>query len=165
MMAVKNAPALSAMKILVMQYSRYGCRRIRIFARREGHAMSIDCCRRLLQQLALQVCRKRPRQRVITRTDRQQLPTSRNHVKTCDFVFGAFANGLQLQCLTIIDERTRKHLTSEGAGSIRSRRVVNVLARLTIVHGLRFLHDDTRPEFVSRAILDWIVNLDVDTAT
>ena len=39
-LAVRDAPALTAMRCLAAQYPRYGYRRIRIFLRREGHVMS-----------------------------------------------------------------------------------------------------------------------------
>ena len=127
-MAAKDAPVVSAMRALAAQYPRYGYWRIRIFLRREGHAMSPDRCHRLLHQAALQVPRRHPRRRVAARTDRPQPPASRNHVRAYDFVFDACANGRQLKCLTIIDEYTRECLAIDVAGSIRSRRVIDVLA-------------------------------------
>ena len=38
--AERDAPALDAMRRIAARYPRYGYRRIRIFLRREGHAMS-----------------------------------------------------------------------------------------------------------------------------
>lgn len=164
-MAAKDAPVVSAMRALASQYPRYGYRRIRIFLRREGHEMSPDRCHRLWQQAALQVPRKRPRRRIAARSDRPQPPASRNHVWAYDFVFDACANGQQLKCLTIIDEYTRECLAIDVAGSIRSRRVIDVLSRLITVHGApRYMRSDNGPEFVSRAILDWIVTSGINTA-
>ena len=39
-LAVRDAPAVEAMRRLAAQYPRYGYRRIRIFLKREGHVMS-----------------------------------------------------------------------------------------------------------------------------
>ena len=61
---VKDAPALAAMHRLSSQYPRYGYRRIRIFLRREGLAMSINRARRLWRQAGLGLPRKRPRRRI-----------------------------------------------------------------------------------------------------
>jgi hypothetical protein len=58
-----------------------------------------------------------------------------------DFVFDACANGQQVKCLTVVDEFTRECLAIDVAGSIRSRRVIDVLSRLVSVHGA------PRPEF------------------
>ena len=53
-----------------------------------------------------------------------------------DFVFDACANGQQLKCLTVIDGFTREALAIDVAGSsIRSTRVIEVLAKLISVHG------------------------------
>jgi putative transposase len=52
-----------------------------------------------------------------------------------DFVFDACANGQQIKCLTVIDEYTRECLAIDVAGSIRSGRVIEVLAKLVSVHG------------------------------
>ena len=52
-LAVRDAPALTAMRRLAAQYPRYGYRRIRIFLRREGHVMSPDRTHRLWRQAGL----------------------------------------------------------------------------------------------------------------
>lgn len=76
-----------------------------------------------------------------------------NQVWAYDFVFDACANGQQLKCLTVIDEFTRECLAIDVAGSIRSTRVIEVLAKLVSVHGApRYLRSDNGPEFVSRLI-------------
>lgn len=76
-----------------------------------------------------------------------------------DFVFDACANGQQVKCLTVVDEFTRECLAIDVAGSIRSRRVIDVLSRLVSVHGApRYLRSDNGPEFVSRALLKWAVD-------
>jgi len=72
------------------------------------------------------------------------------------FVFDACANGQQLKCLTIVDEYTRECLAIDVAGSIRSGRVIEVLARLVSECGApRQLRSDNGPEFVSRTLLQW----------
>ena len=82
-----------------------------------------------------------------------------------DFVFDGCANGQNLKCLTVIDQYTRECLAIDVAGSIRSRRVIEVLARLISEHGApRHLRSDNGPEFVSQAILDWLANERIETA-
>lgn len=64
--------------------------------------------------------------------------------------------GQQLKCLTVIDEYTRECLALDVAGSIRSKRVIEVLSQLASVHGApRYLRSNNGPEFVSHAILKW----------
>ena len=88
-----------------------------------------------------------------------------NYVWAYDFVFDACANGQQIKCLTVIDEFTRECLAIDVAGSIRSRRVIEVLARLVSERGApRYLRSDNGSEFVSRAILEWLAHEKIDTA-
>jgi putative transposase len=51
---VKDAPVIDAMKTLSAQYPRYGYRRIRIFLRRQGHALGVHRAQRLWSQAGLQ---------------------------------------------------------------------------------------------------------------
>jgi putative transposase len=88
-----------------------------------------------------------------------------NHVWAYDFMFDTCANGQSLKCLTVIDEFTRECLAIDVAGSIRSGRVIEVLTRLISEHGApKFLRSDNGPEFVSKAILEWLEIAGVQTA-
>lgn len=65
----------------------------------------------------------------------------------------------------MIDEFTRECLAIDVAGSIRSARVTEVLARLVSERGApRFLRSDNGPEFVSHAILAWLAESSIETA-
>lgn len=162
---MKDAPVIAAMKRLSSQYPRYGYRRIRIFLRREGLAMSASRAERLWRKAGLQLPRRRPRRRIAGSRPRPLPPRAANHVWAYDFVFDACANGQQIKCLTIVDEFTHECLAIDVAGSIRSRRVIDVLARLISVHGApAFLRSDSGPEFVSQAILKWLTDNRIDTA-
>jgi putative transposase len=82
-----------------------------------------------------------------------------------DFVFDWCANGQQLKCLTVTDEWTREGLAIEVDGRIRSGRVIEVLSRLVGERGAPlYLRSDNGPEFVSRALLKWIVDSALVTA-
>ena len=88
-----------------------------------------------------------------------------NHVWAYDFVFDACANGQQLKCLTLIDEFTRECLAIDVAGSIRSSRVIETLNRMISTRGApRYLRSDNGPEFVSKAILEWLDSANIETA-
>jgi putative transposase len=80
-------------------------------------------------------------------------------------VFDACANGQQLKCLTVIDEFTRECLAIDVAGSIRSGRVIEVLSKLISVRGAPvYLRSDNGPEFISRAVLQWLHAAGIETA-
>jgi len=81
-----------------------------------------------------------------------------------DFVLDTTATGQQLKCLTVIDECTRECLAIDVVGSIRSKRVIEVLSRLVSVHGAPlFMRSDNGREFVSLAILEWIAGAGIAT--
>jgi putative transposase len=127
--------------------------------------MSANRTHRLWRLHSLQVPRKRPRRRVSSTRPRPLPATGANHVWAYDFVFDACANGQQLKCLTVIDEFTRECLAIDVAGSIRSGRVIEVLSKLVSVHGApKYLRSDNGPEFVSRAVLRWLSQAQIDTA-
>jgi len=164
-LATRDAPAIAVMREFAAQYPRYGYRRIRIFLRRAGHAMSADRAHRLWRQARLQVPRRRPRRRVASGRPRPVPPTARNHVWAYDFVWDTCANGQTLKCLTVVDEWTRECLAIDVAGGIRSARVIEVLAQLVSVHGApRYLRSDNGPEFVAFAILRWLADAQIETA-
>ena len=164
-LAKRDAPVLAAMRSLAAQYPRYGYRRIQVFLARRGLTMSADRAYRLWKKAGLQVPRRRPRRRVATGRPRPLPATGANQVWAYDFVFDACANGQQLKCLTVIDEFTRECLAIDVAGSLRSGRVIEVLSKLVSVRGApTYLRSDNGPEFVSRAVLHWLQQAEIETA-
>jgi putative transposase len=164
-LAKRDAPVIEAMRELAAQYPRFGYRRIQVFLARRGHTMSADRAYRIWKKAGLQVPRRRPRRRVATGRPRPLPATGANQVWAYDFVFDRSANGQQLKCLTVIDEFTRECLAIDVAGSIRSGRVIEVLSKLVSVRGApKYLRSDNGPEFVSRAVLQWLLQAGIDTA-
>ena len=164
-LAKRDAPVIAAMREIAAQYPRYGYRRIQVFLARRGLAMSADRAYRIWKKAGLQVPRRRPRRRVATDRPRPLPATGVNQVWAYDFVFDACANGQQLKCLTVIDEYTRECLAIEVAGSLRSGRVIEVLSKLISTRGApTYLRSDNGPEFVSRAVLKWLLASEIETA-
>jgi putative transposase len=161
---VKDAAVIDKMAELAKENPRYGYRRIRKLLERVGHVMSPRRAHRLWKKAELQVPKKK-RRRIPTRTTRPTPPTGINHVWCYDFVFDMCANGQPLKLLTVVDEFTRECLAIDVAGSIRSERVIEQLAKLMTVHGPpTFLRSDNGPEFVAQALVDWLKGEGVDTA-
>ena len=156
---------MQRMTALSAEYPRYGYRRIRIFLGRDGHRMSAGRAWRLWRAAGLQVPRKRPRKRVAASRPRPGTPSGPNQVWSYDFVFDHCANGQKLKCLTVTDEFTKEGLAIDVDGRIRSPRVIEVLSRLVSTRGApAFLRSDNGPEFVSKALLSWIVAQGIGTA-
>ena len=164
--ATADADVVARMTALAATYPRFGYRRIQVYLERDGHKMNRKRMHRLWQQAKLQLPKKRPRKRVRgTAREVAEVPVSSNEVWSYDFVFDACANGRQIKCLTVVDEGTAEALAIDVAGSIRSRRVIEVLARLVSERGApKTLRSDNGPEFVSRALLKWIAEEGIESA-
>lgn len=159
----KDAGVIEKMSAIAEEHPRYGYRRARVLLARQGVRMGADRAHRLWSKAGLQVPKRR-RRRIPTRTERPTPSENANHVWAYDFVFDACANGAVLKCLTVVDEFTREALAIDVATSIRSERVIEVLARLMTVHGApRFLRSDNGPEFVSEAVTTWLREASVQT--
>ena len=164
--AAKDAPVVTRMKELSAQYPRYGYRRIRIFLNRDGHRMSLRPGAPAVangKAAGAAQAAEEAHSRCAAAT-----PASTggpNQVWCYDFVFDHCANGQQLKCLTVADEFTKEGLAIDVDGRIRSGRVIEVLSRLVSARGApRFLRSDNGPEFVSKALLSWIVTQGIGTA-
>ena len=120
---------------------------------------------RIWRSAKLQLPRRRPRRSTGVSRPRALPALAANHVWAYDFVYDACASGQQIKCLTVVDEFTHECLAIDVAGSIRSKRVIEVLGRLISIHGTPlYLRSDNGPEFVSRAILKWLADSGIATA-
>ena len=77
------------------------------------------------------------------------------NAKPYDFALDTTAQGQRIKCLTVIDEYTRECLAIDMASPIRSKLVVSRLL---------YVRSDNGPEFVSNAILEWIVHAGIATS-
>ena len=127
--------------------------------------MSWERAHRLWKAAELQLPQRRPRRKVAGSRPRPLPPNGPNSVWAYDFVFDGCANGQQIKCLTVVDEFTRECLAIDVPGSIRSKRVIEILTRLVSERGApRYMRSDNGPEFVSKAILTWIVESNIESA-
>jgi transposase InsO family protein len=88
----------------------------------------------------------------------------KDHVWTWDFAFDRTTSGTTLKWLSIIDEHTRECLALKTARSVTSQDVIDALAELFAMRGVpRAIRSDNGPEFVSRAIREWLAKLRIET--
>jgi putative transposase len=161
----KDAPLLDRMAELAKANPRYGYRRVRALLSREGKKMSPGRASRLWSKAGLQVPKRRRRRRVPPGQARPTASRAANHVWAWDLVHDMCANGQRLKCLTVVDEFTRECLAIDVAASIRSERVVAVLARLVAARGAPgFLRSDNGPEFVAEVVQQWLKDEGISTA-
>jgi len=152
---------------LAKQYGRYGYRRITSLLQDEGWPVGWTRVQRIWRQEGLKVPRRQPKRRRLWLNDGSCIrlrPEHANHVWAYDFVFDRTHNGRELKLLTVIDEYTRQSLAIEGGRKLTPRDVLRVLARLMLEHGVpKHIRSDNGPEFVAKAVREWLERLDVGT--
>lgn len=153
------------LRVLAREHPRYGYRRAWAMIRREGEQVNHKRVQRLWREEKLSLPPRRPRRRRAGQATAICARAMRpNHVWTYDFVFDRCANGQKLKILTIVDEYTRESLAVETATSIRSGKVVTVLAALMAARGApEHLRSDNGPEFVAVRVREWLSEHSIQT--
>ena len=143
---------------LAIRNSRYGYRRITVLLRRGGFRVNRKRVHRIWKSEGLGLPRRRPKRRRIRQTgeivNKAEYP---NHVLSYDFVEDRTERGGKLRILVIIDEYTRECLAIRVEPSIPATVVIEVLEWLFLTRGVpKYLRSDNGPEFVSRAVCQWL---------
>ena len=143
---------------LAIRNGRYGYRRIAVLLRREGCKINRKRVHRIWKAEGLSLPLRRPRRRRVGPVgeivNKAEYP---NHVWSYDFVEDRTERGGKLRILAIIDEYTRECLAIRIAPSIPALAVVGVLEWLFLTRGVpKFLRSDNGPEFVARAVCQWL---------
>ena len=164
-MKKKDAELGDKLRQIARTHTRYGYRRATALIKQEGVAINPKRVYRMWSKQGLTLPRRRPRKRVRTICLRPLAATRANQVWAYDFVFDSCADGQKLKMLTVVDEATRESLAIEVGARINSRAVIEVLTRLISLHGQpEYLRSDNGPEFVSKAIKQWLSGSGVKTA-
>jgi putative transposase len=164
-MKKKDAELSDKLRQIARTHTRYGYRRATALIKQEGEAINPKRVYRLWRREGLALPRRRPRKRVRAMSLRPLAPKQAGEVWAYDFVFDTCANGQKLKILTVVDEWTRESLAVEVEARINSGAVIEVLAKLMSAHGRpEYLRSDNGPEFVSKAIKQWLSKGGVQTA-
>jgi putative transposase len=163
----RDRALVKRMKKLRRKHPRYGYRRIWVQVVREGWRVNVKRVHRLWKEAGWQIRSKAKKKRRLGSSENgctQLRAEHRNHVWSYDFVFDRTEDGRQLKFLPILDEYTRECLTIEVERSITGQDVVDTLAYLFQVHGEpEFIRSDNGPEFVAKAVRDWLDDSGVKT--
>jgi len=135
--------------------------------RREGFRVSFKRVHRIWKSEGLKV-RKKPKKKRAKGQSGNACHHFRaermNHVWTWDFIFDRTTTGQTLKWLSIVDEFTRRCITLDVGRSMTSEDVINRLAELFSIYGVpEHIRSDNGPEFVARAIEQWLTSMDVKT--
>ena len=146
---------------LARQYGRYGYRKIAELLRTTaGWVVNDKRVERIWRREGLKVPAKQPKRSRLWLADgsclrlRAERP---NHVWSYDFVEDRTHEGRKYRMLNIIDELTHECLAIRIDRKLKSVDVIDVLSDLFILRGVpERLRSDNGPEFVAKAVQDWI---------
>ena len=92
-------------------------------------------------------------------------PEHPNHVWSYDFVEDRTHDGRKYRMLNIIDEFTRECIAIRVDRRLKATDVIDVLSDLFILRGVPgHIRSDNGPEFIAKALRDWIVAVGAKTA-
>jgi putative transposase len=154
---------------LATRYGRYGYRRITALLNDNNHGWRVNHKRveRIWRREGLKVPKKQPKRGRLWLNDGSCIrlrPEYENHVWSYDFIIERTDNGRAFKILNIIDEFTRKNLSTKVDRQIRSQDVIDELFDLFILRGIpEHIRSDNGPEFTARAVRKWLNRLGVKT--
>ena len=149
---------------LCRENPRYGYRRVWALLKREGWHVNKKRIYRLWREEGLKVPegKQHKRGRLILLGGSENGCTRRraeykDHVWSYDFVMDLTENGRRLKMMPVVDEYTRECLSIDVERSITAEDVVDTLSSLFRSRGEpAFIRSDNGPEFVARAIRQWL---------
>ena len=153
---------------LATQYGRYGYRRITALLRNAGWVVNFKRVERIWRREGLKVPHKQPKRGRLWLNDGSCIrlrPEHPNHVWSYDFVEDRTHDGRKYRMLNIIDEFTRECLAIRVNRKLNSTDVIDILSDLFIMRGVPgHVRSDNGPEFVAKAVQDWIRAVGAKTA-
>jgi len=153
---------------LATRYGRYGYRRITALLREAGWIVNFKRVERVWRREGLKVPHKQPKRGRLWLNDGSCIrlrPEYPNHVWSYDFVEDRTHDGRKYRMLNIIDEFTRECLAIRVNRKLNSTDVIDVLSDMCIMRGVPgHVRSDNGPEFVAKAVQDWIRAVGAKTA-
>jgi transposase InsO family protein len=154
---------------LARQYGRYGYRKIAELLRSTaGWIVNDKRVERVWRREGLKVPAKQPKRGRLWLNDGSCVrlrAEHRNHVWSYDFVEDRTHDGRKYSMLNVIDEFTHECLAIRVERSLKSADVIDVLSDLFILRGVPgHVRSDNGPEFVAKAVQEWIGAVGAKTA-
>jgi len=153
---------------LATQYGRYGYRRVAAMLETAGWAVNVKRVERIWRREGLKVPARQPKKGRLWLNDGSCIrlrPEHPNHVWSYDFVEDRTHNGRKFRMLNVIDEFTRECIAIRIDRKLKATDVIDVLSDLFILRGVPgHVRSDNGPEFVAKAVRDWIAAVGAKTA-
>jgi transposase InsO family protein len=146
----------------------YGYRKVAALLRQAGWSVSDGRVGGIWKREGLKVPQKQPKRGRLWLTDGSCIrlrPEHPNHVWSYDFIEDRTHEGRRFRMLNVIDEFTHECLAIRVARKLNAIEVIDVLSDLFILRGIPgHIRSDNGPEFVAKAVQDWIAVVGAKTA-
>lgn len=153
---------------LAIQYGRYGYRRIAAMLGDQGWVVNVKRVERIWRREGLKVPARQPKRGRLWLNDGSCIrlrPEHPNHVWSYDFVEDRTHDGRKYRMLNVIDEFTRECIAIRVSRKLKAVDVIDVLSDLFILRGVpSHIRSDNGPEFIAKALRDWIAAVGARTA-
>ena len=153
---------------LAIQYGRYGYRRIAAMLGAQGWVVNVKRVERIWRREGLKVPARQPKRGRLWLNDGSCVrlrPEYPNHVWSYDFVEDRTHDGRKYRMLNVIDEFTRECIAIRVSRKLKAVDVIDVLSDLFILRGVpTHIRSDNGPEFIAKALRDWIAAVGARTA-
>jgi transposase InsO family protein len=153
---------------LTRKYGRYGYRQVTALLNEAGWCVNHKRVERIWRREGLKVPQKQKKRGRLWLNDGSCIrlrPERPNHVWSYDFMQDRTHDGRAYRILNIIDEFTKEALVIRPGRKLNSMDVLDALTDLFILRGPpEFIRSDNGPEFVARAVRDWIAAVGAKTA-
>lgn len=163
-----EAALTAAITELAVQYGRYGYRRIAAMLRETGWSVNVKRVERIWRREGLKVPARQAKRRRLWLNEGSCVrlrPECPNHVWSYDFVEHRTHEGRKYRMLNVIDEFTRECIAIRVQRRLKSADVIDVLSDLFIMRGVPgHIRSDNGPEFVAKAVREWITAVGARTA-
>jgi len=164
----KDAVLAAQLRQFAASHPRAGYRMAHQHLRREGGKANLKRVQRVWRQEGLRVPRKQAKKQRLGSTEagsQRQRATQINEVWCYDFVFDQTEDGRRLKWLPICDEFTRENVALEVERKMDAADVVRVLEAAVARRGCapKYIRSDNGPEFVAKAVREWIVEKGFET--
>src|SRR3954453_21945660 len=153
---------------LARQYGRYGYRKISALLRDAGWLVNDKRVERIWRREGLKVPQKQPKRGRLWLADGSCIrlrPEHPNHVRSYDFVEDRTHDGRKFRMLNVVDEFTHECLAIRVDRKLKAIDVIDVLSDLFTLRGVPgHIRSDNGPEFIAKAVRDWIAAVGSETA-
>ncbi len=153
---------------LALQCGRYGYRRITAMLHQAGWIVNLKRVERIWRREGLRVPHRQPKRGRLWLNDSSCIrlrPEYPNHVWSYDFVADRTHNGRKIRMFNVIDEFTRECIAIRVERRLKARQCHRRTFHLFILRGVpTHIHSDNGPEFIAKALREWIAAVGAKTA-